>query len=112
MVSAKLDFTLATARPWLGYGRPRLGSGGHGSDDILSGNLTTAIAHNVNKSTAQVALKWLVDKGAAVATKSSNPAHLAEDIDLYDWTLSDGDTAKLDAAAFAKGDAPSFMCDN
>ena len=89
-----------------------LGSGGHGSSEILSGNLTSAVARAHGKSTAQVALKYLLAKGAAVATKSSSAAHLAQDIALFDWALSDADVAALDAASFAADDVPSFMCDN
>jgi len=89
-----------------------LGSGGHGSDDILYGNLTTAIAAAHNVSTAQVALKYLVQKGAAVATKSSSAEHLAEDIDMFSWELTDAEMSQLDADSAASGDTPSFMCDN
>mmetsp|Transcript_34892 Transcript_34892/g.107997 ORF Transcript_34892/g.107997 Transcript_34892/m.107997 type:complete len:341 (+) Transcript_34892:42-1064(+) len=89
-----------------------LGSGGHGSDDILSGNLTTGIAAAHNVSTAQVALKYLVDKGAAIVTKSSNPEHLAEDVDLWSWDLTADEIAALDDDSAAAGDAPSFECDN
>jgi len=89
-----------------------LGHGGHGSSEILKGNLTTSIAAAHNKSAAQVALKWIVSKGIAVVTKSSNPAHLAENLDLFGWSLTDSETAALDAASFAAEDTPSFMCDD
>ena len=35
------------------------------------------------RSTAQIALKWLVQNGMPVVTKSANPQHLAEDVDLF-----------------------------
>jgi len=89
-----------------------LGHGGHGSSSILHGKLTTAIGAAHNKSAAQVALKWLLSKGAAVVTKSSNPAHLRENIDLFDFDLSAAEVAALDAATFAKDDTPSFMCND
>ena len=47
-----------------------------------------------------------------MATKSSSAEHLAEDIDLFDWELTDNDMAALEAATFASDDTPSFMCDN
>merc|ERR1712054_493909 len=65
-----------------------LGSGGHGNPEILAGNLTTSIAKAHDKTTAQVALKWLLQHGAAIATKSSNPTHLKQDVALFDWTLT------------------------
>jgi len=88
------------------------GSGGHGSSDILSGNLTTTIAAKYNKSPAQVALKWLTSKGASVATKSSSLDHLRENLDLFDFDLTSDDVAALDGATFASTDTPSFMCDD
>jgi len=89
-----------------------LGNGGHGNPEILSGNLTMGIAKAHGKSTAQVALKWLVSRGTAVATKSSSLEHLKEDIDLFDWELSADEMKALDSANFAMQDTPSFLCDD
>ena len=36
--------------------------------------------------------------GVPVATRSSNPAYLAEDIDVYGWSLNPGERAALAAA--------------
>merc|ERR1719408_1077065 len=83
-----------------------LGSGGHGNPEILAGNLTTSIAKAHDKTTAQVALKWLLQHGAAVATKSSNPTHLKQDVALFDWTLTQKEMSALDGASFAKDDTP------
>lgn len=87
-----------------------LGSGGHGDDEILKGNLTSGIANAHQKSTAQIALKWLIQHGFSVATKSSNPKHLAEDIDLFHFDLTEEEMSSLDAASFHKTDNPSFLC--
>lgn len=87
-----------------------LGSGGKGSPEILGGNLTTSIAKKYNKSTAQVALRWLLAHNVSVATKSSNPKHMAEDLGIFGFELSDEDLQALDAADFASDDSPSFLC--
>lgn len=89
-----------------------LGHGGHGSSEILFGNLTTSIGAAHNKSAVQVALKYIVQKRIAVVTKSANPVHLAEDLDLFDFELSAPQMAALDGATFARADTPSFMCDD
>ena len=78
----------------------------------LSGPLTTKIAKAHNKSTAQVALKYLVQLNAAVVTKSSSPEHLKQDVELFDWSLTRRDMKELAAATFASDDTPSFECDN
>jgi diketogulonate reductase-like aldo/keto reductase len=88
------------------------GKGGHGSDDVLKGPLTSAIANKHNRTTAQVALKWIVSHGVAVAMKSSTKEHLKENNDLFDFELDAQDMAKLDAANFAADNTPSFFCDD
>lgn len=87
-----------------------LGHGGKGTKEILSGNLTSGIGSAHNKSAPQVALKWLIQHGLSVATKSSNYDHLVQDLDMFDWDLSADDMKSLDAATFAKEDTPSFLC--
>lgn len=88
------------------------GKGGHGSDDVLKGPLTTSIAKKHNRTTAQVALKWILSNGVAVAMKSSSKEHLKEDLDLFDFELDAQDMAKLNAANFAADNTPSFFCDD
>jgi len=87
-----------------------LGHGGHGSQEILNGALTTSIGQAHGKSAAQVALKWIVSNDLAVATKSSSEAHLAENLNIFDFDLSKDDVTALNAADFASKDTPSFLC--
>ena len=47
----------------------------------------------------------------AVTTKSSNAAHLAEDLGVLNWNLTESDMTKLDAATKPSG-TPSFICTN
>jgi diketogulonate reductase-like aldo/keto reductase len=87
-----------------------LGSGGSGSEEIMRGNLTSSIAKKYGKSPVQVALKWIVAKNVSVSTKSSNPLHLAENLDIFDFQLQPEDTLALDEANFAADNDPSFLC--
>ena len=82
---------------------------GDNTTELITGALTTSIGKNHNKSSVQVALKWIWQHGHPLTTKSSNPIHLAEDIDLFDWKLTDDEMTKLDAQTAPKG-TPSFMC--
>lgn len=75
---------------------------------ILTGDCTTSIGKAHNKSTAAVALKWLVQHGVPVITKSSNPIHLAENIDLWSWTLTSDEMASADK--YHVLGMPSFAC--
>ncbi|CAE7528788.1 P100/11E [Symbiodinium natans] len=88
------------------------GSGGHGSSEILAGNLTTSIGAKYKKSAAQVALKWIASRNVGIATKSASKEHLKANADIFDFKLSDEDMASLDAATFAAEDTPSFLCND
>jgi len=81
-----------------------------GDGKLVSDALTAGIGKAHGKSGVQVALRWIVQHGWAVTTKSSNPAYLADDIDIFDWQLSSAEMAQLDAATTPAG-KPSFMCD-
>jgi len=87
---------------------------GDGSTPIFSRDLPMKIAKAHGKTGAQVALKWILSHNVTLTTKSGNPKHLAEDIDLFDWELSAADVAALDADQFAHSeyDTPSFMCND
>lgn len=87
-----------------------LGKGGGGSAPIMHGNLTTAIGRKYKKSPVQIALKWIVSKNVSVSTKSLNPAHLAQNLDIFDFELEAQDRRALDEADFAAHDEPSFLC--
>jgi len=78
------------------------------NSEILKGNLTSSMAQAHGKSTIQVALKWLVQHGVAAVTKSSNPKHLAQDLDLWSWNLTDTEMEKADKAKISG--LPSFSC--
>jgi len=65
---------------------------------LISGDLVTSIGAKYGKSGAQVSLKWAVQQGIPVVPKSSNPAHLKENLDLFDFTLSDEDMHALSSA--------------
>eukprot|EP00419_Tripos_fusus_P000076 CAMPEP_0172684368 /NCGR_PEP_ID=MMETSP1074-20121228/19504_1 /TAXON_ID=2916 /ORGANISM="Ceratium fusus, Strain PA161109" /LENGTH=333 /DNA_ID=CAMNT_0013503369 /DNA_START=75 /DNA_END=1076 /DNA_ORIENTATION=- len=69
----------------------------HADVRILKGNLTTGIAKSHNVSTVQLALKYIISQGIAAVTKSSNPAHLKSDLDLWSWDLSEKEMDQLQA---------------
>jgi diketogulonate reductase-like aldo/keto reductase len=68
-----------------------------------------AIGKIYGKSAAQVALKWLADKGIAVTTKANKAEYLSEDIDLFGWNLTHTQTEILSANTKYAGQ-PSWAC--
>jgi diketogulonate reductase-like aldo/keto reductase len=56
------------------------------------------IARRKGKTIAQVALRWLIQKDIVVPIpRSSNPQRMAENLDIFDFTLSDDDVARINA---------------
>ena len=55
----------------------------------LFGNETLLqIAHNHNKTVAQIVLRWLVQRGIVPIVKSSNPVRMKENLDIFDFEIS------------------------
>ncbi len=70
--------------------------GGRGYTAALLNNPTiTAIAQAHNKSSAQVILRWNLQKSVVVIPGSSNPAHIRENLDIFDFELSDEEMSKI-----------------
>ena len=73
-----------------------LGGRGHTAellgDEVISG---IAKAHGV--SSAQVILRWNLQKGVVVIPGSSNPDHIKENMELYHFALTDEEMAQIKA---------------
>ena len=54
------------------------------------------IAVDHGKTPVQVALRWLVQKGIVVIPKAASSAHLKENMDIFDWSLSPEEMNMLD----------------
>ena len=69
-----------------------LGTGRHlGSETVV------AIADRLDRTPAQVLLRWCIQHGVPVIPKSTHRERLAENANIFDFSLSDEDMAELDA---------------
>ena len=72
--------------------------GGHGhTAELLSDEVISAIAKAHGKSSAQVILRWNLQKGVVVIPGSSNPAHIQENTELYDFELTEEEMRQINA---------------
>ena len=69
-----------------------LGTGRHLSDERVR-----QIAERVGRTPAQVLLRWCVQRDLVVIPKSTHRERIAENAEIFDFTLSDEDMAALDA---------------
>lgn len=67
------------------------------SASIFRSPTVSAIAAAHNKSNAQVALRWLVQRGVVPVTSGSNPEHMAQDLDFFDFELAGDEMQRLSA---------------
>ena len=60
-----------------------------GQTEIFTNEILQAIAAAYKKTVAQVALRWLVQRGVVPIVKSANPKRMAENLDIFDFALTD-----------------------
>ena len=69
--------------------------GGQGTGDIVKSELLAAIGAKYNKTAAQIALRWLTQRGIVAIPKSSHKERMVQNIDIFDFTLTDDDMAQI-----------------
>jgi 2,5-diketo-D-gluconate reductase A len=70
-----------------------LGLGG----ELLRDPVIVEVAGRHDKSAAQIVLRWHIQLGLSVVPKSANPQRIVENIEVYDFELSDEEVAALSA---------------
>lgn len=66
-----------------------------GQTEIFTNELLQAIAAAHKKTVAQVALRWLVQRGVVPIVKSANTKRMAENLDIFDFALSDEEMQRI-----------------
>lgn len=64
---------------------------------VLDEPAVTAIAKRLDVSAAQVVLRWEIQQGLVINPRSMDPAHMAENLDIFQFTLTDADMAAITA---------------
>lgn len=59
-----------------------------GQSRLFENETLLQIAHNHNKTVAQIVLRWLVQRGIVPIVKSSNPVRMKENLDIFDFEIS------------------------
>ncbi len=71
-----------------------LGGRGH-TAELLGDPVISEIASAHGKSSAQVILRWNLQKGVVVIPGSSNPDHIQENTELFDFELTDDEMERI-----------------
>ena len=72
------------------------GGRGH-TAELLGDPVITEIADAHGISSAQVILRWNLQKGVVVIPGSSNPGHIQENTELYHFTLTGDEMNRINA---------------
>lgn len=88
-----------------------LAEGKHG---IFTDPELVAIGEKYGKSVAQVVLKWNVQRGVSIIPKSVHVERMEQNIDIWDFTLTDDEMAKIAAkdlghSEIVNHDDPAFV---
>ena len=71
--------------------------GGLSGVNVLGNPTVLGIGKVHNKTSAQVALRWVTQQGVVAVTASNKSSYDKEDLDIYDFTLSDAEMTALSA---------------
>ncbi|MED6215989.1 hypothetical protein PIB30_003189 [Stylosanthes scabra] len=66
-----------------------------GSNHVMDSDLLKQIAQAHGKTVAQVSLRWLYEQGVTFAVKSYNKERMKENLDIFDFSLTNDDYQKI-----------------
>ena len=84
-----------------------------GSGAVLKDETLSAIAAKYDKSVAQLCIRFALQNGVQPLPKSTNPARIAQNTEVFDFVISDADMAAIAAmptlgySGFAPEEAPA-----
>lgn len=68
---------------------------GHGSKELINEPLFTELGEKYHKSNVQIILRWHLQEGNIIFPKSTNPQHIKDNFDIFDFCLSDEEMQKI-----------------
>lgn len=88
--------------------------GGQGAEGIVKSEVLAAIGSRHGKTAAQVALRWLVQRGIVAIPKSTHVERMRQNFDIFDFYLSEEEMAQVATlnrqdAGFIDFNDPTFV---
>ena len=68
---------------------------GHADKSLLEHELFTKLGKKYKKTNAQVILRWHIQKGNIVFPKSTNPKHIKENSEIFDFNLTNEEMEEI-----------------
>lgn len=70
---------------------------GHGDAGLINEPIFTELAEKYGKTNVQIILRWHIQEGNVIFPKSTNPQHIKDNFDVFDFELTDGEMEKIKA---------------
>ena len=70
---------------------------GHGDKGLLNEPVFTELAEKYGKNNVQIILRWHIQEGTIVFPKSTNPKHIQDNIDIFDFELTADEMERIRA---------------
>ncbi|KAM0901212.1 hypothetical protein ACQ4PT_020137 [Festuca glaucescens] len=71
------------------------GTSGVNGSSVLTNPIVISVAEKLQKTPAQIALRWGLQMGQSVLPKSCNEARIMENLDIFDWSIPENLMAKF-----------------
>ena len=68
---------------------------GHGDQGLINESVFTRLAEKYGKSNVQIILRWHIQEGTIVFPKTTNPQHMKDNFDIFDFELTANEMAEI-----------------
>ena len=68
---------------------------GHGDKSLIENEVFTKLGQKYKKTNVQVILRWHIQRGNIVFPKSSNPVHIKENSDIFNFELTEEEMKEI-----------------
>jgi len=70
---------------------------GHGDKGLIGEAVFTRLAEKYGKTNVQIILRWHIQEGNIVFPKTTNPAHMRDNFDIFDFELTENELNEIRA---------------
>ncbi|CAK9140253.1 unnamed protein product [Ilex paraguariensis] len=74
-----------------------------GDNRIVECDVLEEIAKAKGKTAAQVSLRWVIEQGVSLVTKSYNKERMRQNLQIFDWSLTEEESDKISQLPQRKG---------
>ncbi|KAL6905441.1 hypothetical protein ACP4OV_003042 [Aristida adscensionis] len=80
-----------------------------GNDSVMDSPVLKQIAQDRGKTIAQICIRWAYEQGDCVIVKSFNEKRMQENLDIFDWELTEEDHRRIDELPESRGNYDFFV---